>query len=95
MTNTLHDNRGQNRFELVVNGVTAFVAYHRNGRNITLEHTEVPEALAGKGVGSALAKSVLEQVRKDGERVVAECEFIAGYIRKHPEYHDLLAETAR
>ncbi|ANH39494.1 hypothetical protein I601_3086 [Nocardioides dokdonensis FR1436] len=42
-------------------------------------------------MGSALARTALEEVRAAGEReVVAQCSFIAGWIDKHPDYQPLL-----
>ena len=59
--------------------------------SVTAEiHTEVPEALSGKGVGSKLVAGALTQVRADGLKVVAECSFVRTYLARHPEYADLL-----
>jgi hypothetical protein len=57
---------------------------------ITLVHTEVPPALEGKGIGSALVRGVLDLVRGRGLKVVATCPFVAAYMGRHPEYNDLL-----
>jgi predicted GNAT family acetyltransferase len=85
------DNTARHRYEMVVDGHKAFVTYALHGDKITLIHTEVPKELGGKGVGSALARGVLDDIRKRGRRVVAECEFIAGFIQKNQAYADLLA----
>jgi predicted GNAT family acetyltransferase len=54
-------------------------------------HTEVDDAFEGHGVGSALARGALDDVRREGTRkVVASCPFIAEWIERHPDYHDLL-----
>ncbi|HYP70864.1 MAG TPA: GNAT family N-acetyltransferase, partial [Variovorax sp.] len=54
-------------------------------------HTEVLEAFEGQGVGSALAKHVLAEARRQGKQVIPVCQFIAGYIRKHrDQYADLV-----
>ncbi|MFP5504097.1 MAG: GNAT family N-acetyltransferase, partial [Candidatus Sericytochromatia bacterium] len=45
---------------------------------------------AGRGVGSQLAKAGLECARAEGLEVEPVCSFIAGYIRKHPEYRPLV-----
>ncbi|MFO1024342.1 MAG: GNAT family N-acetyltransferase [Acetobacteraceae bacterium] len=84
------DNPARNRYEMVVDGATAFVTYVRQGDHITLMHTEVPASLGGRGIGSALAQSVLDDIRARGLHLTPECEFIAGYIKKHPAYADLV-----
>jgi len=84
------DNAALGRYEMVVDGVTAFVTYTRPGDRLTLVHTEVPQALGGRGVGSSLATAVLEDVRNRGLGVVPECEFIAAFIKRHPEFADLV-----
>ena len=53
-------------------------------------HTEVFDAYEGKGVGSALARGALDDVRARGGRLVALCPFIAAYLERHPEYADLV-----
>lgn len=93
MTSDVRDNTALHRFEIEVDGVVAFSVYRRAHGVITFIHTEVPDALAGKGVGSKLAKGALELVRARGEKVIAECPFIAAYIQKHPEVQDLLIKT--
>jgi predicted GNAT family acetyltransferase len=82
------DNGALSRYEMVVDGVTAFVTYARHGDRLTLLHTEVPQALGGRGIGSSLATAVLEHVRSRGLRVAPECEFIAAFIKRHTEFAD-------
>ena len=90
MSATVHDNTKSHRFELDVNGTTAFIRYSRSSGVVTLIHTEVPESLSGQGVGSNLARGTLELLRARGARIVPECPFVAAYIRKHPEFADLV-----
>ena len=90
MTSEVKDNPAKSRFELEVEGHMAVAVYKLEPGVITFVHTLVPDALAGKGVGSALARGALDLVRARGLKVVAQCPFIAGYIGKHPEYQDLL-----
>jgi uncharacterized protein len=90
MANTVRNNTALNRFELDADGHTA-VAYYRLAPGvITFTHTEVPQELAGRGIGSALARGALEIVRAQGLKVVAQCPFISAYLGKHPEFNDLL-----
>ena len=58
---------------------------------IVFVHTEVLPDAEGLGVGSRLAKGALDDVRARGLRLIAECEFIAAYLKRHREYDDLLA----
>ncbi len=78
------DNATAKRFELVVNGETAFLVYERTHEALTLIHTEVPPALRGHHVGDALVKAALETARSAGLRTVAVCPFVRAYLRKHP-----------
>lgn len=90
MTDTVHNNAAQQRFELTVDGNLAAAYYRLADGVITFVHTEVPEALAGRGIGSKLVKGALEQVRTEGLKVVAQCPFVKAYIDKHADYADLL-----
>jgi len=88
----LVDNRSEARFEMPVEGHTAFVTYRRGGDGIiSLNHAEVPRVLEGKGVGSRLVRATLDQVRREGLKVIPRCSFVRAYIERHPEYADLVA----
>jgi hypothetical protein len=47
--------------------------------------------LKGRGIGSMLAKEVLEAVRAESRTAVPQCEFMDNYIDRHPEYQGLVA----
>ena len=87
---SVRDNSERNRFELPLDGHTAFSEYRRNGDVLTIMHTEVPPELNGRGIGSALVRGMLAIVRRDGLKVVPRCPFVRAYIGKHSEYADLL-----
>ena len=94
MTSTVRDNAEKHRFELGLDGQTdgpvAFSNYRRDGTVLTLLHTEVPAALNGKGIGSALVRGELDYARAQGWTVVPVCPFVKAYIAKHAEYADLV-----
>ncbi|WP_448204642.1 GNAT family N-acetyltransferase [Azospirillum sp. sgz302134] len=92
MSADVKNNAAMKRYELTVNGATAFVTYALSEGRIALLHTEVPESLSGQGIGSALARGALDDARASGRKVVPHCTFMAGYIKRHPEYQDLVAE---
>jgi len=85
------DNKAAHRFELPVDGLLAIAEYRLDGDRIAFTHTAVPPALEGRGVGSALIRGALDQVRARGLRVVPLCPFVRAFIEKHEAYQDLLA----
>ena len=78
------------RFELDFEGGMAFANYRLDGDRVVLTHTEVPEAFEGRGIGSRLAQGIFEIVRESGRKIVIRCSFIAAWLRRHPEYADLV-----
>jgi predicted GNAT family acetyltransferase len=91
MTEIVRDNAALKRFELETDGHTAYLYYRLEPGVITLVHTEVPQELGGRGVGSTLVRGALEAIRAKGLRVVVKCPFVAAYMGKHPEFNDLVA----
>lgn len=87
------DNPARRRFEILVDGgLAGFTAYRVRDGLVVFTHTEIDAAFQGKGIGAQLAAGALDQVRERGEKIVAECPFIAAYVKKHAEYQDLLVE---
>ena len=91
MASNVRDNTERNRFELDADGHIAFSNYKRANGVLTILHTEVPKALEGRGIGSALIRGVLDTARSQGLKVITVCPFAKTYIERHPEYADLLA----
>lgn len=87
------DNPGKSRFEMPVEGETAFVAYQRRGPNVLyLYHAEVPFRLNGKGYGGQLVEGTFQAIRAAGkDKVQAGCSFVRRYMAEHPEHDDLRA----
>jgi predicted GNAT family acetyltransferase len=87
----IHDNEARSRYELAVEGGTAFVIYQLSGNSIALLHAEVPRHLRGQGIGERMVDAVMADIRRRGLKAVPYCSFVAGYLAEHPEYSDLLA----
>ena len=83
-------NPAANRFEIDLDGKLAETIYHIRGRKMFITHTEVPPEFAGKGIANALARASLDYARREGLRVFPRCPFVAAFIKRHPEYHDLV-----
>ena len=86
----VQDNPDASRYEAVVDGETAFLMYERRKSSIVLVHTEVPESLGGRGLGSLLARHALDTARAEGNRVVVQCPFVQTWLRRHTEYSDIV-----
>jgi predicted GNAT family acetyltransferase len=62
------------------------------GDAINLVHTEVLPEAEGMGIGSRLARTALEDVRRRRLRLTVDCPFITAYLKRHPDdYADLTA----
>ena len=82
------------RYELHVGGqVVAFTDFRVRPNYVVMVHTETDPAFEGRGYGSALVKGLLADVQARGEKIKAECPFVAAYIERHPEYADVLVTT--
>jgi predicted GNAT family acetyltransferase len=84
MNPSVTDNPALSRFELPIDGESAFLTYERTADAIRLLHTEVPEAFRGRGFGEAVVAGALARARAEGLQVVAVCPFVRAYLRRHP-----------
>ena len=85
-------NDSSRRYEARVDGVLAgFAEYQLTDDLVIFTHTEVDPAFEGQGVGSAIARFALDDVREQSHRrVLPLCPFIKAWIGKHPEYIPLV-----
>ncbi|WP_433533461.1 GNAT family N-acetyltransferase [Micromonospora sp. CA-263727] len=87
----VEENPAKHRFEILVdNALAGFTAYLPRGEVLVFTHTEVDSAFQNMGVGSALMRGTLDQVRAQGGRVVPQCPFMAAFIERHPDYAGLV-----
>jgi predicted GNAT family acetyltransferase len=78
-------------YEITVDGQHAGLAFFEERPGVVVfTHTEIDDAFEGKGIGSQLARAALDDVRARGLRVVPICPFIKGWIKRHPDYQDLV-----
>ena len=85
------NNEEAQQFEAQVDNLRALLTYRRFPGRMILNHTEVPEALEGKGLAAKLARTALDFARANHLRVVPLCRYVSMFIRKHAEYHDLVS----
>lgn len=90
MTNSVEDHPEHSRFELSLGDNVAYIAYREEGGRLVLTHIEVPPSYSGQGVGSRLARQVLDIVQTRRQPVEIRCPFLRSFIARHPDYWDLL-----
>ena len=78
------DNRDGVRFELAIGGHVGELVYRVNGDRLVLIHTEVPEELAGHGVGGRLVRASLDRAAREGLTIVPLCPFARRWLGDHP-----------
>ena len=86
------NNEQRQQFQLEVEGELASLEYRLYEGMIMLMHTEVPAALGGRGIGSALAEYALNYARANHLPVKVYCPFVATYVKRHPEYQDIIVK---
>jgi predicted GNAT family acetyltransferase len=92
MSEELHvrHNQEKHRYEVEIDGKLAILEYRDAGGQRYYTHTEVPEALEGRGIASQMAKVVLDDAQAEQLSIVPLCPFVRGYIEKHPQYKPLV-----
>ena len=88
----VNNNHLLSRFEVNIDGKSAFLQYVLGEGTISLTHTYTPEALRGKGIASAVTKFALDYAKEKKLQVIVGCSFVGEYIKLHPEYKPLLSE---
>ncbi|HEV2082260.1 MAG TPA: GNAT family N-acetyltransferase [Brevundimonas sp.] len=91
----IRDDRDSRRYELTLDGLTSVVMYNEAGGGLMITETLVPPPLEGRGVASRMARHVLEDIRRRGLVVLPTCPFFSGYLKKHPEWRDVVHPSYR
>jgi predicted GNAT family acetyltransferase len=90
------DNPAELRYEIRRAGeLLGLIRYVREPGTVVLVHTEVEPAAEGAGVGSSLVAGALADIRARGLRLVPVCPFVREYLRRHPEWNDLVTQSKR
>lgn len=85
------DGTSKGRYVAIVDGHEAEMTYSKVGASsIIIDHTGVPDALRGRGVGKALVKRGVEDARDAGVTIIPLCPFAKALIARTPEWQDVL-----
>lgn len=84
----------RSRYEISVDGVQVGFADYRDMNGVRVfTHTEIKPEHEGKGLGSTLVRSALDEVRAAGRSIVPLCPFVEHFVTEHSEYADLVDEA--
>lgn len=90
------DNPAGSRYELHVDGELAgIIAYRLHDATISLQHTEIEPAFQGAHLAGHLARFALDDARERGLAVLPFCPYVSSWIKKHPEYAELVPQDRR
>ncbi len=88
---TNEENASGGRYVAELEGHQAEMTYSRTTPTlIIIDHTGVPDALRGKGVGQALALHAVEAARTGGWKIIPLCPFFKAQALRHDEWRDVI-----
>lgn len=90
MASRIEHDESASRFTTEEDGHLAELVYRVRDGRLVIDHTGVPPAIGGRGIAGELVKAALDYARTAGLRVVPACSYSADYVRRHPEYSDLV-----
>ncbi len=91
----VNHNAGLQRFEVLADGLLAFLSYTYEDNAVVMDHTYVPDEFRGRGVATTLVRAALDEARRRNWRIVPRCSFVAALIGRNPEYAVLVDRRAR
>lgn len=86
----IQDNGFLRQYETKVNGKLAKVEYSSQEKKIFLTKLVIPEEIQDDSFKDDFLKAVLQNIEEKNLRVVPTSPQIAGFLRKHKEYKELL-----
>lgn len=80
------------RYSVTVDGQVGKLTYSIASPTLIIaDHTGVPDALRGKGVGKQLVERMVDDARSQGVKITPLCPFVNAQRRQHPEWSDVFA----
>ncbi|MFW6137657.1 MAG: GNAT family N-acetyltransferase [Spirochaetota bacterium] len=82
------------RFAVRLEGKIGYLSYEqKEQKTLDYAHVYVPPDFRGRGIAAELTRTALEYARNNGFSVIPSCPYVDSYIRKHPEYTDLVTNS--
>ena len=86
----IQHHQNQQRFETRIENLLCIIDYELEGENLSLTHVGVPKPLEGRGIAGQLTQAALDWARTESYRVIPVCPYVQTWLRRHPEYQDLV-----
>ena len=81
------------RYVYAKDGVEAEMTFSRaSPKLIIVDHTGVPDAFRGQGIGARLALHAIEAARAGGWKIIPLCPFLKAQTLRHPEWMDVISQ---
>lgn len=88
-------NREESRFEIAEDGLVAIADYDLVEGAWVMGHTVVPREWEGRGIAASLVRDALAEARRQGVKIIPSCSYVAAYMKRHKDVHDLVHESYR
>ncbi len=79
------DQPDRGRFVETIDGEVAELFYRIADGLMVLIHTEVPDALGGRGIGGHLVRAAVDRAARDSLTIVPLCPFARHWLETHPD----------
>lgn len=86
----LRNVQSHSRYEMDENGLTSFADYRLKDGRLFIDHVESPPALRGTGAAGRLMAALAQDARERGLKITPICGYAAGWLKRSPDYRDLL-----
>lgn len=85
------DEAGHRWVAYVDEDALATLTFRERDGVMNLLHTEVDPRARGRGIGDALVRQVLDQLRAAGTKIIPTCPYVRAWLERHEDYRDLVA----
>ena len=92
MIQDIFRNDEESRYEVTVDGALARIDFRMMSGALALMHTEVPDAIASRGVARELTEYAIQDARFRSLEILPFCPYVTAYIKRHPEYVELVSD---
>ncbi|HXF54579.1 MAG TPA: GNAT family N-acetyltransferase [Hyphomicrobiaceae bacterium] len=90
ITREEHPTRGRYVARMVGSEAEAELTYSRASPVLIIaDHTGVPDAFRGRGVGRALLERMVADARIEGFKIIPLCPFVNAERKRHPDWADV------